>query len=71
MMQTLKINGTEKHFEDDQLPETVIALLDYLRVNYATVVAEINGKVIERKDFEDTRLTPGDSIELVRFVGGG
>ena len=68
-MKTLKINGVEKHFTD--MPATLAELLAELEINEATVVAEINGRVIERKEFAGTKLYPDQSIELVRFVGGG
>ncbi len=69
-MEVLKINGIEKQFPDG-LPKTLIELLKQLDINQATVVAEINGKIVAREDFSQTRVSPGQRIELVRFVGGG
>jgi thiamine biosynthesis protein ThiS len=69
-MEVLKINGIEKQFPDG-IPKTLIELLKRLDINQATVVAEINDKIIERQDFPQTQLCSGQSIELVRFVGGG
>ena len=46
-------------------------LLNALNLNKATVVAEINGRIIKRDNFADTALTSGQAIELVRLVGGG
>ena len=69
-MEVLKINGIEKQFPDG-LPKTLIELLKQLDIHQATVVAEINGKIIAREDFANTRVSPGQKIELVRFVGGG
>ena len=69
-MNTLKINGRERTFTGS-LPATVMDLLTELKINDATVVADIDGKVVSRKDFADTRISPGQSIELVRLVGGG
>ena len=67
----LKINGADKEFSDDRTPETLSELLDDLGISQATVVAEIDGRIIDRKDFGRTPLQPGQAIELVRFVGGG
>ena len=69
-MEVLKINGIEKQFPDG-LPKTLIELLKQLDIHQATVVAEINGKIIAREDFSQTQVSPGQTIELVRFVGGG
>lgn len=70
-MNTLKINGKEKEFSQDQMPANLGELLDSLKVDQATVVAEIDGNIIERKNFASTTLTSGQKIELIRFVGGG
>jgi sulfur carrier protein len=69
-MEVLKINGKEKQFPGG-IPKTLMELLNQLNINQATVVAEINGKIIERQNFSQTRLSKGQRIELVRFVGGG
>ena len=69
-MNVLKINGTEKEFES-ALPETLARLLKQLNLNAETVVAEIDGRIIERSEFDKTKLQSGQSIELIRFVPGG
>ncbi len=69
-MEVLKINGVEKQFPAG-IPQALTELLEQLGINQATVVAEIDGKVIARKRFAQTQLSSGQSIELVRFVGGG
>ena len=70
-MNFLKINGKDKSFEDDKMPETLADLLQLLRVDSATVVAELDGLIIERANFTTTPLKDGQTIELVRFVPGG
>lgn len=71
MNTTLRINGIDKQFAQDKLPQTLADLLAELKIDQATVVAEIDGRIVERKDFTSAALQPGQSIELVRFVGGG
>lgn len=71
MTQILKINGVEREFPNEDLPHTLSDLLNDLQICQATVVAEIDGTIVERKDFAETKLAPGQTIELVRFVGGG
>jgi thiamine biosynthesis protein ThiS len=70
-MKTLKINGKEKQFSEDNFPKDLIELLDQMNINQATVVAEIDGAIIGRKNFAETEIAPDQSIELIRFVGGG
>jgi len=50
---------------------TLAALLAELDVTDNAVVAELNGVIVPHNDFAATVLSDGDTIELVRFVGGG
>ncbi len=69
-METLKINGVEKQFPAG-LPQTLAHLLRELGINEATVVAEIDGRIVERQNFAQTKVSNSQSIELIRFAGGG
>lgn len=51
-----------------------ILLSDFLKENnYAPVyiAVEINGSIIPKSSFDSTMLKNTDSVEIVRFVGGG
>jgi len=69
-METLRINGAEKQFPGG-LPETLAELLEQLGVKAATVVAEVDGQIVEPEKFLRTKLSNGQSIEIVKFMGGG
>lgn len=69
-MNVLTVNGIEKEFPQG-LPDTLAKLLAELKVESATVVAEIDGDIIEFEKFAQTSLQPGQSIELMRFMPGG
>ena len=70
-MQRLRINGIERQFPEGELPATITELLDHLNVGAATVVAEVDGRIIERESFGQTKLRAGQRIELIRLMGGG
>lgn len=70
-MAKLIVNGKEMSWEDGQMPGTLAKLLEELGIEAATVVAEVDGQIIERKKFSETEPADGQRIELVRFVGGG
>jgi sulfur carrier protein len=70
-MSAIRINGKEQTFADGSMPATIADLLMHLSVDAETVVAELDGQIIERKNFSSTPLNDGQNIELVRFVGGG
>jgi len=61
-------NGEQKAVDNDiSLNDLVLSL----ELNPQSLVAEVNGKIIEQPQFSDKKLQDGDRIELIRFVGGG
>ncbi len=63
----LKVNG-----EDYQtLKETVAGLLQEMEIQSGRVAVEVNLKIIKKADYDNARLSEGDVIEIVNFVGGG
>lgn len=70
-MGILRVNGKDREFAAGMFPLTVNDLLGKLQVDAATVVAEVDGRIIERDKFALTKLHDGQSIELVWFVPGG
>ncbi|MBP1624293.1 MAG: thiamine biosynthesis protein ThiS [Acidobacteria bacterium] len=65
---TLVING-----ESRTLPpvSNVRELLTLLGVGENNVAVEVNRKIIRRREWEQTRLSNLDRVEIVQFVGGG
>jgi thiamine biosynthesis protein ThiS len=52
-------------------PATLADLLHHLQLDPRTVVVELNRQIVRRVQLHNTPLAPGDSVELVHFVGGG
>ena len=67
-MIAVQING--KRVELDQ-PTALLTYLDSLGVSHRAVAVEHNGVIIERADYARTTLRDGDTVEIVRMVGGG
>ncbi len=61
-------NGRQQHVDQGT---TLADLLAELQLPADSVVAEINKKIINRDQYETLKLTQGDQVELIRFVGGG
>jgi thiamine biosynthesis protein ThiS len=70
-MKSLRINGQMRQFGPEEMPATLSALLTRLGIEAATVVAEVDGRIVGPKEFPSTLLDDGQSVELVRFMGGG
>jgi sulfur carrier protein len=64
----ISCNGQQREVEADM---SLASMLDRLNLPADSVVAEINMKIIDRDQYETTRLQEGDQVELIRFVGGG
>lgn len=69
-METLQINGRQKEFPDG-LPPTVADLLAQMKISPAAVLVQIDGQTVKRDDFGQTKLSPGQSLEVLRILGGG
>jgi len=63
----LKVNGNEYITEQD----TVLELLQEMKISGVRVAVEVNLQVVRRADFESCRLNNGDCVEIVNMVGGG
>jgi sulfur carrier protein len=50
---------------------TLIELLRDLELNPDTVVAECNGTIVGREEYDGLVLPENGRLELIRFVGGG
>jgi sulfur carrier protein len=65
---TVQVNGKPM---DLPAESTVARLVEILRLGQTRVAVERNKELVVRKQWESTRLTEGDRIEVVTFVGGG
>jgi thiamine biosynthesis protein ThiS len=52
-------------------PSSLADLLQHLALDPRTVVVELNRSIVRRGNLSTTPISPGDSVELVHFVGGG
>jgi len=62
------LNGRERVVADVATVDELIRAID-LDPRY--VIVERNGEPVERKRYEETPVTEGDRVELVRAVAGG
>ena len=62
------LNGQKRNIDG---PVSVIGLLESLGVNPKTVAVERNLKIVSRSEYGSEMIEGGDSVEIIRFVGGG
>ncbi|WP_297955499.1 sulfur carrier protein ThiS [uncultured Ruminococcus sp.] len=63
----VKING--ELLEKDG--KTVAEMLADMDISGQRVAVEINEEIVPKARYDETILKDGDSVEVVRFVGGG
>jgi cysteine synthase A len=64
----ITINGKP---EEVEAGSTVASLLAKREVEPRMVSVELNGRILDREDFGDAKLSEGDKLELLFFMGGG
>ncbi len=67
-MINLNVNGKPREAEDDVNLEQFLSTID---VNLRFVAVGYNGDVIKKESFPGITLSNGDTLEIVRPVGGG
>ena len=67
----LKINGEIKTINNSNEKLLLEDLLDHLGYKPQLVVVELNGVIINPKDWISTKIKNGDCLEVVTIVGGG
>jgi sulfur carrier protein len=67
-MLLVQLNGESREVGDGA---TLDDLVSELSLTPARVAIELNQKVVRRERWREKRLTEGDRIEIVHFVGGG
>jgi thiamine biosynthesis protein ThiS len=63
----LIINGETK----DSTASTLAALVESLGMKSDRVAIELNREIVARGQWAETKLSDGDRLEIVHFVGGG
>lgn len=67
-MLTISLNGEKRGVEEGT---TLDGLLDGLMIKRQGIAVEVNREIILKRLYGETRLEEGDSVEIVRMVGGG
>lgn len=50
---------------------SVVEMLMHLGLRADRVAIERNLEILPKREWESTRVTPGDNFEIVQLVGGG
>ena len=64
----LTVNGKPRELASET---DLSSFLQELEIDIRTVAVAHNGEVVPRGSYDGLRLREGDSLEIVRMVGGG
>ena len=67
-MIAVTVNGKRRELEGDI---DIVGLLQALSIDARTVAVARNGEVVPRDQHANVAVREGDSVEIVRMVGGG
>ncbi len=64
----IRLNGETKEVSEGT---TVERLLDLFEIKRAGIAVDLNREIVPKRLHKETVLKDGDSVEVVRMVGGG
>jgi sulfur carrier protein len=67
-VKNMKVNGTIVELEKSQ---TLYDFIIKQKFDLATIAVERNGEIVPKVTYKEVLLENEDSLEIVRFVGGG
>ncbi|MCP1530607.1 sulfur carrier protein ThiS [Bacillus sp. FSL W8-1143] len=65
----IQLNGRIVDFEREN--GTIYDLLSDYQLENRVVIVEKNQEIIDKEAFQQVKIEPNDTIEIVHFVGGG
>ncbi|MCP8616253.1 sulfur carrier protein ThiS [Salirhabdus salicampi] len=68
-MLIIQVNGDQLEIPADV--NNVYRLLEHFDVEGKVTIIEVNGRIIEKANYEEQQLKDHDQIEILHFVGGG
>jgi len=64
----IQLNGSSYEINNET---NLNQLLDKLKIQKTKVAIEVNGIIVEKKQYPKVILNKDDKVEIVHFIGGG
>ena len=68
MLITILVNGAKRELPQES---SVADLVNELALAGKRIAVEVNGSIVPRSRYAETRMSAGDRVEIVGAVGGG
>ena len=66
--QNIILNNRPYPYKDGATITSIMSENNYV---FRHIIAKLNGAVIEEEQWQKTRVSPGDKLELIHIFGGG
>jgi sulfur carrier protein len=64
------VNGKQQQISNEQI--SLLELIKQNKVQQPDMVSvQLNGEFVNREDFDKTKITDGDEVDFLYFMGGG
>lgn len=70
-MLEVTLNGQSRKFSTLNAGAALDAFIAALELQGDRVAVELNGDIVSRAQWQETKVNSGDKLEVVHFVGGG
>ncbi|MFO7827472.1 MAG: sulfur carrier protein ThiS [Bacteroidales bacterium] len=65
----ITLNNKEEAFDKDEL--TISQLLDIQNYSYKMLVVKVNGELVKKAAYDNTKVKDGDDVMVLHLVTGG
>lgn len=67
---TVTVNGEKQSLAKESL--NIVELLKFKDIEMPDMVSvQLNGDILDRENFQSTKVSDGDEVEFLYFMGGG
>jgi thiamine biosynthesis protein ThiS len=68
---TIQLNGNSRTIVGLAAPAELAAVITHLDLKADRIAVELNGEIAPRTKWPGLKVSEGDKLEIVHFVGGG
>ena len=68
---TIQLNGASRTIIGLAAPAELAAVITQLELKPDRIAVELNGEIAPRTNWPNLKVSEGDKLEIVHFVGGG
>jgi len=64
----IKVNSRDLEWQEGLTVQRLLELKEY---TYVKIFVKINGRIVEKEDYETTLIQDGDDVKVIHLLAGG